>query len=66
MKSYTPEEMVLTYINNLEDCGMLAKKMGDVAKKYKAPGCRTLRGGASWRNVQERLAFQGYAAAFLR
>ena len=36
-ESYTPNEMLLTYIGNLEDAGMLAKKMGDVAKKYKAP-----------------------------
>ena len=36
-ESYTPDEMLLTYINNLEDAGMLSKKMGDVAKKYKAP-----------------------------
>ena len=36
-ESYTPNEMLLTYIGNLEDCGMLAKKMGDIAKKYKAP-----------------------------
>ena len=36
-ESYTPNEMLLTYIGNLEDAGMLAKKMGDIAKKYKAP-----------------------------
>ncbi len=35
--SYNPNEMLLTYISNLEDAGMLAKKMSDVAKKHKAP-----------------------------
>ena len=36
-ETYNPNEMLLTYISNLEDCGMMAKKMGDTAKKYKAP-----------------------------
>ena len=36
-ESYTPEQMLLTYIGNLENAGMLAKKMGDIAKRYKAP-----------------------------
>ena len=34
---YEPKQMLLTYISNLEDAGMLAKKMGDIARKYKAP-----------------------------
>jgi len=36
-KSYNPKEMLCTYISNLEDAGMLAKKLSDVARKAKAP-----------------------------
>ena len=35
--SYDPCDMLCTYVGNLEDAGMLAKKLGDVARKQKAP-----------------------------
>ena len=37
IESYNPEEMLLTYLKNLEEFGMAAKKVGKLAMKEDAP-----------------------------
>jgi len=36
VKSYAPEEMLVTYYKNLENLGMMSKKIQEAARKIKA------------------------------
>lgn len=37
VKSYEPRDMLITYLNNIEKCGMMAKDVGEYARELKAP-----------------------------